>query len=257
MANVHAIESNGAGIQSVYDIVTDREFDYFESERAARAHAQAEGVDLAELTPTGGANGNAYIKVPRLYPENLDYQLVSASVVLGVNEKGTVFLHADRDAITLGRNPVNHLPGQGHEGRASFVAPADGRSASIHVLSPDFVRYSFLPGDEEAGTAQASFLKGVDLSLGRDILVTGMSSPEDEERAARDVFRDWESVLVVGSGTVSSFIKATLVASETSDSPRKDALTDGLRAVTAESVLEGLVHLNNRQLNIFQSIRSE
>jgi hypothetical protein len=176
-------------------IITQQEFDYFESESAARDHIVFEGLDPSDLSTTE----LGYTKVPRIYSSNLDINLNDAFKTLGAPEEQD-FVHIDRYGITLGRTPE----GDGYDAGIDLLLPSHGRSCSLRLRSATSSTFSLQPkqGDK---TLEASRGKPIELPLGKNVLLAD-SSEDDYSSAVYDSFRDWERVLIVGDAAIKKYI---------------------------------------------------
>jgi hypothetical protein len=182
--NLEEAVSRAAGI------IGSKEFDYFESGSEARAHADFEGVDLAELggTPLG------YTSVPRQYPDNLKANLGTLFRSLE-HEPSLHFVHIDRYGVRLGHT----------HGGASLVVAEGEQSCSLQFNSGTVAEHSLQPKQDNDADPSLDWNKAIQLPLGRNVLRED-SGAADYARAARDGFRDWERVLIVGQDAIKRYI---------------------------------------------------
>lgn len=181
------------------EIITGQEFDVFDSEKAARSHAEAEGIDPASFTTVG----MDYTAMPRRYSPDLELDIIQVLKELGSQEE-VPFVHTDLYGVTVG----NTLPSDADTGPLAFVIPEHGRSCDLRIPRAEVWFDPMVPYADAARapwhTDAAKQEAMVEVRLGRNILGPE-STDQDIKQAGRDTFRPWETVLAVGKETIAQY----------------------------------------------------
>lgn len=235
MKNAHARERQAA---IATEIVRSVKFDYFDSKvsrTSAFSHARAEGISRARVEHGLGFEGR-YMRVPRLYRQDLRPKMVEAFDLIA-DTHDQPFIHSDNHVVVAG---VTNPKANGPRGRdPGLVIPHHGNSSFLRIPISNLAHVAMIPPlniarhpNEDPVTNQDI----IEVKLGRNILV-GEERDKDIDRAVRDSYRPFETVLAVGEDAVRAYVDAVQNAAEVY-APRIDS--DLGRAEAVSQVYEAM-----------------